>query len=329
MVSKSMAVFVSASMLFSVYGFDANAQDIEDFKARMARAAAMTKEDLNEALLQYLEIRVQYAGPEVDYSLGRAYQRLNQCVEAQDYYTKVMIDYNLAQDNVLYTRSVSNYDTIADCKSWQKVYLTCTIPPKGYVMIDDEKISQCWDRPYYMSDGMHQFRLIDADGKEIAVDKAMVSGGEDIHIVLKPEEKVVEVERIVEKECQVVAAAERFHPALYWGLIAGGIAVAGMGGYFAAYTEHAQTVALKYDDLYTVVGKESFKTRANEARDDAQMGRIIMYSAIGLGSALAISGITIAIVNAVGKKDDTASETSTGFVAPYKDGFVFGLGLTF
>ena len=128
MVSKSMAVFVSASMLFSVYGFDANAQDIEDFKARMARAAAMTKEDLNEALLQYLEIRVQYAGPEVDYSLGRAYQRLNQCVEAQDYYTKVMIDYNLAQDNVLYTRSVSNYDTIADCKSWQKVYLTCTIP---------------------------------------------------------------------------------------------------------------------------------------------------------------------------------------------------------
>lgn len=329
MVSKSMAVFVSASMLFSMYAFHASAQDIEDFKARMARAAAMTKEDLSEALVQYLEIRVQYAGPEVDYSLGRAYERLNQCVEAQDYYSKVMIDYNLTQDNVLYTRSVSNYDTIASCKSWQKVYLSCTIPPKGYVMIDEEKVSQCWDRPYYMSDGKHLFKLVDAEGQEIVVEKVTMAGGADIRIVLKPEDKVIEVERIVQADCAVVKAEDRFHPALYWGLIAGGLAVAGVGGYFASYAQHAETVALKYDDLYSVVGRDAFKTRANEARDDAKMGRIIMYSAIGVGSALAISGISLAIVNALSKKDEVDSEKSTGFVVPYKDGFVFGMGLSF
>ena len=161
---KWLTMGFASLMAFSAV---AQAQDMEEFKTRMGTAAAATKVDMNEALRQYLEIRIQYAGPEVDYSLGRAYQRMNQCSEAQYYFTQVMVAYDLPETNPIYKRAVNAYDEIADCESWQKVMVECSVPVGGHAVIDGEQLSECWDRAYSFKDGEHVIELVDKDGKKI------------------------------------------------------------------------------------------------------------------------------------------------------------------
>ena len=73
---KTLKILLISVVMFGMFSSVAVAQDLEVFKTRMAEAAEMTKKDMSEALLKYLEIRADFAGPEVDYSLGRVYQRL-------------------------------------------------------------------------------------------------------------------------------------------------------------------------------------------------------------------------------------------------------------
>lgn len=324
---KSLTSFLMSSALFMTFGASLQAQDMEDFKQRMADAAAMTKKDLGEALRQYLEIRILYAGPQVDYSLGRSYQRLYQCENAQYYFTQVMVAYDLPANDAIYTRAVKDYDAIATCDAWQKVYLTCAIPAGGYVMIDDERVSECWDRPFSLPDGEHTFRLVAADGTEHVIKHTAQSGAEDATINLTmPAEKVVE-EKIVEIT-KSVEYKDRFHPALYWGLISGGVLFLAGSGWFSAMANHALIDVQRWDDTYVITNDETAKKKADDARDKVKLGNTLLYTSLGIGGALAITGVTLAIVNAISPKEVVESDISAN-ITPFDGGVMMGLGLKF
>ena len=123
MFSKSSIKILLMSAIPLSVSTTASAQEAVDFVARMAEVAAVAKQDLPEALRQYLELRVHFESPDLDYSIGRTYQRMNQCKEAQHYLTQVMVNYNISETSPAYQRAVQDFDKIADCDTWQKFYL--------------------------------------------------------------------------------------------------------------------------------------------------------------------------------------------------------------
>lgn len=324
---KSVTSFLMSCALLMTFSASVQAQDMDDFKKRMADAAAMTKKDLSEALRQYLEIRILYAGPQVDYSLGRTYQRLYQCENAQYYYTQVMVAYDLPADDAIFSRAAKDYDAIATCDAWQKVYLTCAIPAGGHIMIDDQSINECWDRPFSLPDGEHIFKLVDADGTEHVVKQTTVSGGEDIKIDLAMPPKTVVEEKVVEIT-KTVEYKDRFHPALYWGLISGGVLFLAGSGWFSAMANHALVDVQRWDDAYVITNEPSAKKKADDARDKVKLGNTLLYTSLGIGGALAITGVTLAIINAVSPKEVVESDLSAN-VTPLDGGVMMGLGLKF
>ena len=331
MFSKSIKVLLMSAILAGI-GTNVCAQEIAEFKTRMADAAAMTKQDLSEALRQYLEIRVQYSGPEIDYSLGRAYQRMSQCTEAQNYYTQVMVNYNLPENNPIYQRAVKDFDAISDCTSWQKFYLDCEIPAGGYVMIDEERVNTCWKRPYALSPGEHKFVLVSADGKQEVVTVKAVNSKPDEHVklALKRVEKV-EVEKRVEVE-KTYEVKDKFHPALYWGLMVGGAALIAGGGFFSAYANHAYADEKEYaykHALFDTPTDNTYQKKADDAHDKVKLGNALMYSFIGVGGAAVATGVALAIVNAVSEKERVETGDVSAYAAPLSDGVSMGIHLNF
>lgn len=334
MFSRYTKFLMCAAVIAGTICTEAAAQDMEDFKTRMAAAAAMMKEDASEALRQYLEIRVQYAGPEVDYSLGRAYQRLYQCEDSQHYYTQVMVAYELPDSNPIFKRATVAFDEIAPCAAWQKVKLTCAMPAGGYVMVNNEKMSSCWDRPFSLPDGEHTFKLVGPDGETKEIKFNAQIGQPDAQIELALEAETVEVERVVEVE-KAYYYKEKFHPALYWGLIAGGIAVAGVSGIFYGMANSARADEQKYADLYALHGdpvSESdidYQAKATAANDDVKLNNILTYTMLGIGSGIAVTGIALAIVSAVSDKELIETENVNAFVTPTDSGMSVGIGVRF
>lgn len=312
----------------------AQAQDMEEFKKRMGAAAIATKVDMNEALRQYLEIRVQYAGPEIDYSLGRAYQRMNQCEKAQYYFTQVMVAYDLPEDNPVYTLAVNAFDEIASCGAWQQVTVECSVPVGGRLVIDGEQLSECWDRPYSLNDGEHKMELIDKDGKKIEKIITTKSGEEPTKVEIAFPAEVKEFEKVVEVE-NVVTEEEKFHPALYWGLIAGGAAVVAIGGFLNGYAGDAKVDEQMYAYMHALSTSEKNREYYAKKRDDAHNSvkarNIAMYTLIGVGSAAVISGAALAIVSAVSGKERVAVDDDRvkAYFSPSADGVAFGLGMNF
>lgn len=331
MFSKSIKVLLMSAILAGI-GTNVCAQEIAEFKTRMADAAAMTKQDLSEALRQYLEIRAQYSGPEVDYSLGRAYQRMNQCSDAQFYYTQVMINYNLPESNPIYQRAVKDFDAISDCNSWQKFYLECEIPAGGHVLMDDERINTCWKRPYSLSPGEHKFVLVDASGKQEVVTVKAVNSKPDEHVKLafKRVEKV-EVEKRVEV-AKTYELKDKFHPALYWGLMVGGAALIAGGGFFSAYANHAYAEETEYAYKHALLDtpeNNTYQKKADDAHANVKLGNALMYSFIGVGGAAVATGVALAIVNAVSEKERVEVGDVNAYAAPIQDGVAMGIHLNF
>lgn len=306
----------------------AAAQDMEAFKTRMNETAAVAKVDLNAALLSYLELRTKYAGPEIDYSLGRTYQRLYQCKEAQNYLTQVMVSYELPDAHPVYQRAVKDFDAIAACDSWQKVRVESDIPAGGYVMIDDEKMSSFGDREYSLPPGEHVFKLFSRDGKSVEVKFTAENSGKTETISLSFPPEKVEVENVVAVEHNYYYQ-ERFHPALYWGLIAGGVAVVAVGGFMSGIANSAYADEQKYADRYAVLKNESDKKKANDARDKVKNVNIAMYTLIGVGAAAAVTGAALAIVSAVSEKERIEDNSFNAYVTPSPDGVSLGLGFQF
>ena len=328
---RSLASGIGLSLLLaaglgSSLGF---AQDREEFKARMAEAASVMKTDVSEALRMYLEIRTVFAGAEVDYSLGRAYQRLGQCENAKFYYTQVMVAYELSETSAIYQRAVSAFDEISSCDAWQKVNLKCEIPVDGYVMVDNERLSSCWDRPFSMSDGEHTFKVVAPDGRENVKTLSFQSGNAPQNLSLFIEPEIVEVDKTVEIEKQV-EVRERFHPGLYWGLIAGGVAVVGIGGIFGALANDARVDEQKWADYMGVYGTSpdkynDYKKKRDSAHDDVKRNHALMYSFIGVGAAVAATGVALAIVSAVSDKAAVENDTVSTYVMPNRDGVFMGI----
>ncbi len=326
MIFKAAKYLTCAALLF--VSTSAAAQDMEDFKKRMADAAAMTKVDMTAALQQYLETRILYAGPEVDYSLGRAYQRMNQCANAQYYYTQVMVAYNLPEDNPIYQRAVKAFDEIASCTEWQQVTLECMIPADGHVMIDGERVTSCWDRPMSMSAGEHKFTLSDAKGKTKEFKLTAKDGAKPAKLRIEFPPEKVEVERVVEVEHNYYYK-EKFNPALYWGLITGGVAVVAIGGFMTGMAYSSYADEQKYADRYAILQKDEDKKKADDAHDKVKSYNIASYTLIGVGGALALTGAALAIVNAVSEKEQIEDNTLNAYVSPSADGVSVGLGFKF
>ena len=331
---KSITTGVGLGVLLSlcIGGGLAFGLDREDYAARMSQAKAAMKTDMNEALRQYLETRALYAGVEIDFGLGRAYQRMYQCADAKAYYTRVMVEYDLPESHTVYQRAVSAFDEISACENWQKVTLECDIPLGGYVMIDDDRYTSCWDRPFQMPDGEHTLKVAGPDGRE-EVKKITVKSGDaptKIRLALSPNEpKVKEVE--IERSYEV---RERFSPALYWGLIAGGAAIAGIGGAFGAFANDARVDEQKWADNMSVVGEKSslyagYKKKRDDANDKVKLNQTLMYSFIGVGGAAIITGAALAIVSAVSGKDRVDDNPVSTYVVPADGGLSMGLGFTF
>lgn len=322
-----LGVLCCAAGVGTVYG-----QDMADFKARMSAAAAMTKVDMDEALRQYLEIRVTYAGPEVDYSLGRAYQRLAQCEQAQYYYTQVMVAYELNDANPIYQLAVNAFDKIAACGAWQRVKVSCDVPSGGYAVIDGERVRSCWDRAYAFEDGEHVFELYDGKGRHVERKVTTASGGEELSVSLAFEPERVQVEKVVEVERGYVYR-EKFHPALYWGLITGGAVVAAAGGLMSGFAGQAKAEEQKYSDLYALSQDEALRRtydrKRKSANDDVKLGNILMYSLIGVGSAAVVTGIVLGVVSAVSDRERVDADNLEAYVIPDARGVSFGLGMRF
>ncbi len=328
MFSKISKILAFSIVSMCALSSAAMAQSIEDLKSRLAEAAAMTKVDMDEALRLYLEIRVVYAGENVDYSLGRTYQRLFQCKEAQHYYTQVMVAYNLPDTNAVYQRAVKAYDEIAACNDWQKVYLTCEIPEGGYVMIDNERVARCWERPYTMQPGEHVFKLVDAKGK--TEEKKIKTGisKPDAHIKLAFAPKEVNVEKVVEVE-KTYVMKDKYSPALYWGLMTGGAALAAVGGFMSGIAFSAKADEEKYAARYAVLGEESDKKKVSDARDKVKLGNILMGTFVGIGGAAILTGATFAILNYVAGKELVEDNSINAYLSPSRDGISMGIGFQF
>ena len=329
MFSKALKILLILLVMLTTAGTAAMAQDLETFKQKMSDAANMTKQDMDEALRQYLEIRAEFGGPEVDYSLARTYQRLGQCEQAKHYYSAVMT-YKLADNHPIYQRAVKAFDEISTCETWQKFYLECEIPEGGYVKIDDERVNSCWNRAIYLTPGDHVFKLVDANGKEVELKYTAKAGGADEHVHLKFPTEAVAVDHVVTEE-HYYAMKDRFHPALYWSLIAGGAAIAAGSGFFLGMANNAYAEEQKYADMYAILGDEDAKQKASDARDRVKLGNILMYSFAGVGGAVLITGITLAIINAVSDKEivEVDKPDVSAFVSPIPDGASVGFGMRF
>lgn len=337
---KTLRFLLISVVMFGMLSSAASAQDLEVFKKRMAEAAEMTKKDMSEALLRYLEIRAEYAGPEVDYSLGRVYQRLNQCTDAQQYYTNVMVKYNLPNNNPIFQRAVSDFDKVASCNTWQKFYVDCDVPVGGYVLIDSERMGACWDRPFSMSAGEHTFKLVSKDGKETEVKKKAVDGGKDVHVKLAFPVEKVKVEKVVEVEKGYVYK-ERFNPYLYWSLIAGGVAFVAVGGGFAALANHSYAEQQEYADKLGYAEQmeldakliDEYKSKRDDANSKVKAYNGVSYTFIAIGAAAAVSGVVLAVMSAVGDKEKVFLEDGesdvNAYAAPTLDGASFGLNVRF
>lgn len=296
--------------------------DLEAYKQRMEQAAAKSKAgELTSALVDYLEIRVSYAGPEVDYSLGRMYQRLYQCTQAQHYYTQLMMAYDLANNHPIYQRAIEGYDQIAACQSWGTVQVTCTgADDASWIEIDGEKLGQCWGRPYHLPAGEHVFALKSASGKQVEKKLSVADQTKETLTLELPKDVAVKTKEI--KVTEEYILKERFAPELYWGLIVGGTAVMGVGGVFAALAYKDMVDVQKFEDRQN-------KERAQKARDGVKLNKILTYSALGVGGALAASGITLAIISALSDKERVAVNNTTAYIAPSPDGVMLGFGMQF
>lgn len=309
----------------------AYAQDqpnLEDFKEKMAQAAAMVKQDLDEALRQYLEIHVLYSGPEIDYSLGRTYQRMGQCKDALAYYSKIMS--YVADTHPIFTRTVSSYDEVASCETWQKIKLSCDMPEGSYIMFDNERINSCWSRPISLPDGEHKFRLISQDGKKEVTQTIVAKSGEpDITVKLAFDKETKEVVKRETVEKSYILK-DKFHPALYWGLITGGVAVMGVSGIFYGLAYKSYGDEIKYADLYSSTGEKDYLKKARDARHDVRMNNIITYSILGAGGAIALTGVVLAIVNATSEKERIeVTDDFSASIVPTDGGVAVGMGWRF
>lgn len=323
-ISRTLWISALVTMMVSSVAY-AQDQNTAEFKERMVNAAVMAKQDLDEALRQYLEIHTQFSGPEIDYSLGRTYQKLGQCQESLDYYSKIMSD--VSSDNPIFMRTVSSYDEVASCESWQKFMLKCDMPQGSYIMIDNERLQSCWSRPISLPDGEHTFKLVSADGKEVSQKIVAKSEAPETTVKLAFEQEKVEV---VKNETEVLEKTyilkDKYHPALYWGLIAGGVAVMGAGGAFFGMANQSYADEIKYADQYTMTGNTDYLQKTRNARDDVRVYQIIAGTLLGVGGAAAVTGAVLAVINALSEKEKVeAGNDFTATIVPAKDGMSLGV----
>ena len=327
-ISKTLWVSALTFAAFSSVAYAQEQPNLEEFKERMAQAGAMAKEDLDEALRQYLEIHVRFSGPEIDYSVGRAYQRLGQCKDALSYYSKIMS--YVPDTHPIFTRTVGTYDEISTCENWQKVVLSCDMTEGSYIMLDNDRVNTCWSRPISLADGEHVIKLVSADGKKEVVKKITAKSGKpDIKLKLAFEKEKVEVvkKEAVEKN---YVLKERFDPALYWGLIAGGAVIASTSGVFFGLAHRSNKDEVKYADLYAISGDPNDAEKAKDARDKVKSYKAASYTLLSIGCAAAVTGAVLAVLSAVSDKEMVPLDDGvTATIVPSSDGFAVGLGWRF
>lgn len=324
MVSRLSAWILSGLAGMCICVSSAQAQDYQEFKAKMEQASKAAKTDLDEALKQYLEIHVRFAAPEIDYSLARAYHLLGQCSEALYYYSRVM-GVGLPQESVVLQRSTKAYDEIADCSSWQTVKLNCEMPQGAYVVVDDERIGSCWSRPMSLPDGTHTFTLMSEDGTvESSREVELVSGEPEIEVeLLSKKNEYEDLEDFKRKEYL-------YNPALYWGLLTGGVALMGTSGIFFALAHSAHSDEIKYSGSYAVSRSEKDQKKAQDARDDVKLNRTLSYTFLGVGAGVAMTGVILAIMDGVYRsKRKNYTNIMSPTIAPTDGGLAVGFGMEF
>jgi len=360
--TASVSVLALACMLVGSSTY-AQETDGEDFNRRMSEAAATAKKDLNDALVQYLEIRTKYANESIDYSLGRIYQRLGQCENAQASFSSVLSSYNLDDMNPIFQRTIKDFDDLNDCAKWQKIYLDCTTIPDAYITIDNDRIGACPSRPISLPDGDHTIKIIAPDGREGVENIKTGSGKMDKKVPLAlPPEKVLPKIATIEKKVEVAhnfVEKHKFHPALYWGLIAGGVAIMGTGGIFGVIAQKAHGDEIKYNEKTSIIQsnldhKENFiaadnqavedyfnglnnefqdlRDKAEDAKNKASLNKTLSLTMVGIGAAVTVTGVALAIVDIVSEKTLVEVENKDApkaFFAPSPEGFSMGVAMTF
>ena len=305
----------------------ANAQNVDPqqlFAEKMQQAATLTKEKkLPLALFKYLEIRQTFTGPELDYSIGRTYQRLHQCTDAIPYFQKVVNESGLKNNHTVLTRSKEALDEIKDCDNWPTVTLNCATLNNETLFIDDDAIGQCFIKTYTLPPGKHTFE-VRSDIPENNTKKEINLENAPQAVALIPEKQPETKTKIETKEVNhYYKISEKFSPHLYWGLMTGGAAVLISSGFFAAMGYDAKADIQKYKD-------RNQTDKLKKPEDKLKLSKILMGTSLGVGGAVFLTGMTLAIISAVSEKkvDYTDSPLQT-YIAPSTNGITFGLQTRF
>ncbi len=299
-----LALSLMAAMLLWVAmpGGVQGQQDPAEYKRQLDAAAEIIKAgDLPASLLAYLEIRSKFSGPEVDYSLGRVYQRLHQCDEAKLFYLFVMNSYNLDEGSQLFTRSANYFNDLFDCDGWSQVEVRCS-PADATLFIDGESVGPCFSRPYRLPGGEHVFRL-EAKGEAPVEKRLSVKDGERKKVELVIETAKVE-ERIVEVPVEV-AVGGGSTSWLGWGLISGGAAVLVASGYFSAMGYSALGDVQRAADRGDVQGRKS-------AEDEVSTAKILTGVSLGVGAACVATGLVFVLLDAFGSGESDSGGVALG-----------------
>ncbi len=287
---KSSWIFLLICV-FSLVSTSAYAEDkaAEDFANRMVEAAETLKGgQMWDGLEQYLVIASLYSAPEVNYALGRTYQRLHQCSDALTYYYKVITSQDIAEDNPIYMRTVEALDKIGTCADWGGVTLQCQARGAELV-IDGEKIGRCKDRVYILPDGEHTIEGSGIDGT--FKQTVTVSKGKFEDVTVKIDPKAIEVVK-VEKESHHFEYEPAINPVYQWTFMGVGAALLVTSGFMLAYSYDAKYIGL---DAKHVGDTQTF----NDAKDAVDMTKIISWSLVGAGAATFLTGVSLWIANAV------------------------------
>lgn len=276
--------------------------DPEEYSKRLSEGLTQAKAgNVSDALLTYLEVRSKFSGPEVDYSLGRMYHKLHQCVDARTFYAFVMNSYDLDEGDDLYSRSAGYFDELYSCDTWGVVELKCG-SPDAMLLIDGEKVGRCLKTSYQMPAGEHTFRL-ERDGEEPVSATVQVSEGSFEKVSLALPEKVVE--KIVESAPPPVVVSSSGPNWLAWGLIGGGGAVLAASAFFNAAGYQAM------QDVQKAADAGDFSAR-KAAEDDVGTHKVLTGITFGVGLAALATGVTLVMIDAFSEPDEAA--TGVGFV---------------
>lgn len=270
-------------------------------------------------------------------NLGRAYLKQGKCMEAASTLNKVegapQVE-GVPMDGILSRLAEYREEMATICTA--RMVLDCT-PAEMVVSIDSGDEFVCNTAPIPMSVGTHTFMARYQFPGNSSFDSAAttkeITGG-DINTVHLVVENAAEKIRCGGMSYEEWESRSRLFKILGWTFLGVGVAGAGAAGGYVGY----KYVELENNTKKHNQGPTDSYEKIKADQDNFKTAQIIGFSAIGVSAALAVTGITLLVFDAVSYSDDCQADVacksrSTLEVYPLVgagvDGGSIGLGMRF